>query len=486
MEDDARLKGDWSKEWLKVQGKLPSEWECVYLGGVLPPNREGFNNVLEKTDVPGLCRIAPNTFFGQSVPSRQFHFCAYAYVLSRRGARRIMNAIEQHDGIWTSADHVLFNSLNKENVFVLNPLVAGASQDNDPVYVNSDFNDFSRIDKFDSDLWNNDERFSLENVHIPASKLDIRKTINDIYLGKPSVTSSMTSSMTSSVTSSVTSSIYKVVVLDVCNVTTETIYEAPWLKELMGSFTIDVVSKNTDLSTYTNLVIVVIRDKWSEQIEWITRLCNAGKKIKILHFSDEYENDPFWFYDRAEILSVMRFYKRSDIHNKKVLNIPLGYHWKNNYNITPIDTRKYIWSFHGTNWKNRSGQLEPFLELEPSNVKYYNQWRSPSQLNEDDYIKLLLDTVFVPCPSGNNIETFRFYEVLECGCIPIFTELPKVLEGTNIPFLRISSWDEGKDLIKHFMKNKVLLIQYQKSLLDGWNLYKATLKDTIKEWLKLV
>ena len=30
----------------------------------------------------------------------------------------------------------------------------------------------------------------------------------------------------------------------------------------------------------------------------------------------------------------------------------------------------------------------------------------------DQYIAELSDTVFAPCPAGNNLETFRHYEVL--------------------------------------------------------------------------
>ena len=36
-------------------------------------------------------------------------------------------------------------------------------------------------------------------------------------------------------------------------------------------------------------------------------------------------------------------------------------------------------------------------------------------LNHDDFLLMLSQTVFTPCPSGNNPETFRHYEV-RCGC----------------------------------------------------------------------
>jgi hypothetical protein len=223
--------------------------------------------VLEETRVPGLCRIAPNTFFGQTIASRQFHFCAYAYVLSRAGVKKIIKSIEEHKGIWTSADHILFNSLNKEHVYVVNPLLARASQDDDPAYVNSDFNDFSRIDKFDSDLWNNDERFSKEEITRNSKqdkKVDIVETVNEVYLVKPLVKASVNKKP-------------HFVSLDVCSITSDTLYETKWLEELFRQeIKIEQVTKNMDLTGFDNLIILLIRSKWDEQLEWLDTISRTG------------------------------------------------------------------------------------------------------------------------------------------------------------------------------------------------------------------
>jgi GR25 family glycosyltransferase involved in LPS biosynthesis len=459
MEDDARLDPEWKNTWSQIYSKLPDDWECIYLGGVLPPNREGFKQVLEETRIPGLCRIAPNTFFGQTIPSRQFHFCAYAYVLSRVGVKKIIKSIEDHKGIWTSADHVLFNSLNKEHVYVVNPLLARASQEDDPNYVNSDFNDFSRVDKFDSDLWNNDERFSKEEIStntVKDNKVDIVEAVDEVYLVKPLI--------------------YKkprFVSLDTCSISSETIYETRWLEDLFRQeIKIEQVTKNTDLTSIENLIVLVIRSKWDEQLEWLKTI---SQKFKVIHLSDEFEKDPVFFYESPKITDVLRFYKRNDVSNTKVLTIPLGYHLKSNDPIKPLTSRKYIWSFCGTNWNNRSEEMAPLETLQPNRLEYYNEWNSPSQLKGQDYLDLLSDTIFVPCPRGNNIETFRFYEALERGCIPVFTELPVVLENSGIPFLETKTWGEVVELIEGLNKNINELVRYQASILDGWLKYKERL-----------
>jgi hypothetical protein len=117
-------------------------------------------------------------------------------------------------------------------------------------------------------------------------------------------------------------------------------------------------------------------------------------------------------------------------------------------------------------------------------VEYYSQWNDPKQLTKEEYMKVLMDTKFVACPRGNNVETFRFYEALECGCIPIFTELPRALEDSNIAFLPITSWEQCAYLIKTFEKDTDALYEYQKRLSSEWLRYKEQLKGRVSEWLQ--
>ena len=44
------------------------------------------------------------------------------------------------------------------------------------------------------------------------------------------------------------------------------------------------------------------------------------------------------------------------------------------------------------------------------------------KLTTANHLDVLLETVFALCPRGNNLETFRFYEALESGSIPIIVK----------------------------------------------------------------
>ena len=190
LEDDAVLKDGWEDVWEKAwkSKSIPDDWDVVYLGGILPPNREGFEAACVEKVNDFVGRVKPNQVFGQPTPTRYMHFCAYAYVLSRRGATKVIEYLKARNGYWTSADHMICNLYEILNIYFLHPLVAGCYQDNDPVYQTSAFNDFSRKDSFDSDLWNNNEHFSKEEVEAALDaapqELDILGSLEDARVAK--------------------------------------------------------------------------------------------------------------------------------------------------------------------------------------------------------------------------------------------------------------------------------------------------------------
>jgi len=364
------------------------------------------------------------------------------------------------------------------NVYCLDPLVAGASQDDDPSYINSDFNDFSRKDKFDSDLWNNDERFSSDDVtgclSLNLSALSLVAPLEEIYEPKPRGR-------------------VRVLSLDTCNLIDSTIYEGQWLQELFGKtrFTLEPVSSDTVLDPNDELVLFLQRPHWTKQLEWVKSLLRQGLAFKIIHCSDEFAQDPIEFYSLPGVKGVLRFYKRAG-QLPNTLTIPLGYHWAsvcmNATNLNKsvaLENRLYSWSFTGTGWKGRSSQLEPLLAIEKHFTKFFPDWNDPGQLTKEQYIELLQNTIFVPCPEGNNVETYRLYEALECGCIPVFTKLPAVLEDSGIPFLKTETWNDVVDLINHLLKNSDELNKYSRDIMNAWCKYKNRLQGSVEKWLLL-
>jgi len=415
LEDDATVEPGWLDAWNRLE--LPGDTDIVYLGGVLPPNKTGFATAIEAVG-PGLGRVKLNQLFGQPVPSRYFHFCAYAYYLTARGAKRLMEAIASR-GIWTSADHML----GILNAYVMTPLVAGCYQDADPVYKASKFNDFSRIDTFDSDLWNNNERF----FETPISDVPFA-CVEPIELSG--------------------------------------LYEYEWLCELFGGPSVLAVAP---LEAAPPNPIVIVQGPYLQKTR--EALAKWNRPFRILHLSDEGLRDPVDFYDHPCCKAVIRNYARPC----KGLTIPLGYHWRPTGNSVPkLPFRTKIWSFVGTEWGAR-GELRS-LPPDRAVLRLFPKWQDPANLGKTEYLELLLDSVFVPCPAGQNAETFRIYEAIECGAVPLVIGP----NPTQLPLLPLESWTQAGDCMTHLLAKIEQLEAYRDKLFGAW----ATLKDGLKKSIR--
>jgi hypothetical protein len=132
--------------------------------------------------------------------------------------------------------------------------------------------------------------------------------------------------------------------------------------------------------------------------------------------------------------------------------------------------------------------MAPLDAIQPRYVKWFEDWNDPGQLKEQEYISLLLNSKFVPCPAGQNVETYRFYEALDCGCIPLFLNEPDTetwleIFNNEIPFLKIDSWEQAASLMHHLLNDKEQMEQYRKTLLMTWAKYKMGLKEKVRVWL---
>lgn len=73
-------------------------------------------------------------------------------------------------------------------------------------------------------------------------------------------------------------------------------------------------------------------------------------------------------------------------------------------------------------------------------------------LDYEEYMEHMCRSKVVPCPAGNvSPDSFRLYEALEAGCIPLVTNKPfwEMLFG-EFPMPVLQSWDELPDAIQHF------------------------------------
>jgi GR25 family glycosyltransferase involved in LPS biosynthesis len=506
LEDDAKLSPEWRDAWeeMMTEKALPNDWDVIYLGGVLPPNREAFEAIGTEPVNDHLARVRKNTIFGQKEPSRYFHFCAYSYVLSKRGAMKIVEVLKARGGYWTSADHMICNIHEVLNIYYFNPLIAGCYQDDDPVYRNSQFNDFNRKDNFDSDLWNNNEHFSQEEVDIVLKKeapLDILGALEDARKSlevKRNETKAVESNDAESkvVETKALPPIGKRRLVNVCGgkINSKDLYEYSWLQELFGSgpdisLEIERVCEPQDDSP-----IVLIQGSLVEVAEEILSYWrNAGKTFYLLHLSDEYGRDSIEMYSWKECLGVIRNYVREDAADSdKVKTIPLGWHWAISSGEPYIHTpqppfREFVWSFVGTGWCGRKEKLELLKQI-PGDHKlvFQDNWHSSDMLGKEENMSILLNSWFVPCPGGQNPETFRIYEALEAGAMPIIVKeegFQPLLEylGKWLPLIVADNWVHAAQIIYTLKSKPEIYEQYRVQVLTAWEKCKRDVKESIKK-----
>lgn len=186
LEDDVRFNcNEWPSYLTHLSKSLPKDAELAYLGGILPSNKPAYKHCIEPVN-NYWATIKPNEFFSPGNPMPIFHFCAYSYIITKSGAKKLLDALEQI-GCFTSIDHFLGHPMFGLKKYVLNNLLTSCFQEDDPTYVNSQFDNFNRVDSFDSDIWNNVEIWSEdEQKNKLAIKPSISKIINEVLNQVPS------------------------------------------------------------------------------------------------------------------------------------------------------------------------------------------------------------------------------------------------------------------------------------------------------------
>jgi hypothetical protein len=279
------------------------------------------------------------------------------------------------------------------------------------------------------------------------------------------------------------------------------VFEREWLSSLFGpGLVFENVSVSADHEPIDGCPIFFIqRPHVDVYREVFSRYEAVGTPFAVLHLSDEFCSDNIDFYEYVQCKGVVRNYNRSDIKasiKDKVLCVPLGYykHAESPISTPWVDTpsvpfRERVWSFYGTGWKGREEAMMPIKQIQPHDYKFFKDWLDAKQLGTVEYVGSLLNSIFVPCPSGQNPETFRFWEAIEHGAIPLYVRSPgdepfiSLLDG-HLSIIHLPSWHHAAGLMGQFINDKKQLEGYRNQLLTQWYNYKNHLKVKCEAWLK--
>ena len=98
--------------------------------------------------------------------------------------------------------------------------------------------------------------------------------------------------------------------------------------------------------------------------------------------------------------------------------------------------------------------------------------RETSDLEVEEFFDEIARHVYVLCPQGNGIDTYRFWETLYLGSIPIVRDCPLVRYFSGLPMLVINQWsDITPGLLKEQYEtylSKEELFSFDKAKLSYW------------------
>jgi len=465
LEDDHRWtsKEAWRDTWAAAAASAPADAELLLLGGVLPGNRAAYQDLFRPVnDVWGT--IEPNNLFtgGQGPPVPFFHFCAYSYVLTRAGAKKLLASLEAN-GCYTSIDNFLCHPKQGLKKYSMKTLMAGCFQDEDPAYQKAQFDEFLRVDSYDSDIWNNKECF--DDVSVTGIHQRIWPCLMDVISTQPHSIQTQNTLREQAVSPPTETIVYYY-----GQVKTDAVMEETWLKELCPSITYQ--SFPAIDKVVPNAFLLVTRPHLDEWRQTAKALESKGIPFRVLHLSDEDCSDPVDFYAYSCCKKVIRNYIREGL-GEKVTTIPLGFGIGKAGIIQPFSKRPLVWSFHGSNQTLREPLLAPFKTFEPNSCRFIPSFRHPTMTKADDYRALLETSQYVPILKGQHFETFRLYEALEFGAIPLYVRT----EGDdvywrwlrkNVPLVELKDWTLAAKLVTTLGAALSKAEQYRTGLYQSW------------------
>lgn len=275
----------------------------------------------------------------------------------------------------------------------------------------------------------------------------------------------------------------------------ETLFELDWLKFLVSDVQnyIEVQHDWKAINTDYNTILIC-----NHAVPYRCVLENLrvkGKKYAIVLLSDENLFEPCeWLHDPACIGLLRNYIHPSYMTHPKVQVFGLGYkrNFQNYLNSDNSEDRRYTWCFAGTPHGERQNILDTFKKIENYKIHTCSGFGATDGLSTEDYVNMLQNSTFALCPQGqDSMDSFRIYEALEAGCIPVTTKSSKqflirpsywhgVFYGTDeLPFICEETFEECFDKVKDL---KIEEIQYLKSQsLNLWKNYKQKWKTQLSQ-----
>ncbi len=268
------------------------------------------------------------------------------------------------------------------------------------------------------------------------------------------------------------------------------LFETQWIRELLAIGGVDYEEVfDLDGTTVVPRAVVVFNHSIDYEA-YFQKYEDAGVKYGAIHLSDETLSDSYDFYGHKACVFVFRNYYHPVILSKYRHVVTLGLGYKSGFahaqDDKPASPRYYHWSFAGNiHTPERLACLTPMMGLVPYKVHTTNAgFNSATGLSVQEYRALMDDSKFVICPIGQgNIDSFRVYEALEAGAIPIVLAATPIqpykpsywhaifpwMRAQTIPMVIHHNWDDAAKTIREILQNKATYEDLRQQVATFWD-----------------
>lgn len=280
-----------------------------------------------------------------------------------------------------------------------------------------------------------------------------------------------------------------------------------WLRGLSRPVRMYIDPKGTRCM-FNSIVVVnhlAVKDRKLDPNKYFRTCAESGiKNIGVFHTGDLTMDQSYDYYHKAAFVYRNHFPSKEQIQRlhlpeKKIRLLPLGsitmdsISLDNFYQTLPSMRRSYLCGFVGAlkHSKSREAMAKGLRSAGfiPNTDTYKrmgfeggkkcavyfstSRWKDKDQMKPHEYRALLSNAVFAPVPLGRGPDSFRLYEALELGAIPIITDVDhfNLPLGKDHPLPRVKKGRWDKDLVPILTKyhdDRAATFELQKRVFRWW------------------
>lgn len=267
-------------------------------------------------------------------------------------------------------------------------------------------------------------------------------------------------------------------------------WESDWLRLLLaGQFEKEVIDNTW--SHISDPMIVVDNRLVPEKVSYYREAFEKGARVLLVHLSDEAFKDDMGAYKYCDAV-IRNYHSERLAPYSNIFFLPLGYKAgfaRPDHTPKPASERKYLWSFAGDGKKLTRTEMLAAMEQIPGGFTHPTSGFGASDaLPTEAYRAMLDDTVFAPSPSGwSNLDSFRVYEALEAGCIPIVERRPHFDYFTTLlgphPIPTVPNWADAAETIRRLQTDDAVE-RTRQDCAAWWTAYKPKLAVHLDVFIK--